>query len=244
MSIYDIICNICELVYEKYNMGRIKSVLSLSPLRNGWNMYWIWKINRVYVKVHTVKCILYTFINVIFNFSWRKSEEGVSHASSTSSADDASVIGALLPPGFLFLIHSMRELREMSLSFLSSENFIFSALENCNWGLFLWLIWLLICQWLDIISVYFTFYWFLKWSVQYCSWESSKVEGRESKQAPNGKAKWKPPQWPLKSISIDTDIATEWTSWAQALFCCQDSNQVLLPNFSHSVCCLPTEPHL
>ena len=36
-----------------------------------------------------------------------------------------------------------------------------TALENGNQGLILWLTWLLICLWLDVISFYFTFCWFL-----------------------------------------------------------------------------------
>jgi hypothetical protein len=125
----------------------------------------------------------------------------VSCGSSISSTINSSVIRAAL---CLFLICNIKKLKEMILRFLLFEPLIFfcSVLQNknCNQGLFLWLIWLLICLWLNIISILNSVY-FLNEVFSNVHGKSSKVKGEETKHQMGRQSEG--PNWSLQVISID-----------------------------------------
>lgn len=73
------------------------------------------------VSSHSYRLLIYKVM--IQNFEPTLSNSKT-HALSTSF----EVLRPLLPPGLLFLIYNMREMKEMSLSFLSSEKFYFVLL--------------------------------------------------------------------------------------------------------------------
>lgn len=73
MNIYGIIYNVCELIYEMYNMGGIYMYAIIIITSWKWVKYILeLEDNRIWIKVHTVKYTQSTFTNVISKFSLRE----------------------------------------------------------------------------------------------------------------------------------------------------------------------------